>query len=139
MGAAAGSTSLPVVLAAVSVGDYHRAEGLVLVGGWLLLAGYGGVLWIIKREAGRVYYLLLRVLEAVLIVQAVTGIVLLATGGHRALLHYGYGGVFPFVVLGVAEVISRDLEKPPLHAVYTIAAFIVFGLMLRAYMTGVSG
>ncbi len=116
--------------------QFHRIEGFAIVVGWLVLFAWGVVLWVARRDAGRGYWGLLTLLQVLLGVQLVAGLVLLATGGRRPLLHYLYGAVLPAIVLVVAHVFTRGLEKPPYHVFFTVAAFVVFGLTARALMTG---
>jgi hypothetical protein len=100
---------------------FHELEGFVIVAGWGLLFLFGIGLFITKRDAGRLYWGLLTVLQVLLGVQ---------------LLHYLYGAVFPALVIGVCHVFTRGLEKPPYHLFFTIGSFFVFGLTARALMTG---
>jgi hypothetical protein len=118
---------------------FHRVEGLLIVAGWAVLFLWGVVLFIRKRDAGRFYWALLAVLQVLLGLQLVAGIVLLALGDRRPVLHYLYGAVFPAVVLGVCHVFTRGLEKPPFHLFFTFGAFFIFGLTARALMTGFGG
>jgi|SRR5215211_1768497 len=115
---------------------FHRIEGYAIVIGWGVLFGWGIGLFIRKRDAGRLYWGLLTVLQVMLGLQLLAGLVLFATGGRPALLHYLYGAVFPALVLVVCHVFSRGLEKPPYHLFFTIGAFFIFGLTARALMTG---
>jgi len=100
----------------------------------LFLFGVG--LWLTKRDANRVYWALLTVLQVLLVIQLLAGLVLFAEGGRPAVLHYLYGAVFPALVIGVCHLFTRGLEKPPYHLFFTIGAFFVFGLTARALMTG---
>jgi hypothetical protein len=115
---------------------FHRIEGFVIVIGWGVLFLWGVGLFILKRDAGRLYWGLLTVLQVLLGLQLLAGLVLFAAGGRPSLLHYLYGAVFPAIVLVVCHVFSRGLEKPPYHLFFTIGAFFVFGLTARALMTG---
>jgi hypothetical protein len=115
---------------------FHTLEGYVIVAGWGVLFLFGVGLFITRRDANRLYWGLLTVLQVLLGVQLVAGLVLLAGGGRPALLHYLYGAVFPALVLVVCHVLTRGLEKPPYHLFFTIGAFVVFGLTARALMTG---
>ena len=115
---------------------FHRIEGFAIVIGWGVLFLWGVGLLILKRDAGRLYWGLLTVLQVLLGVQLLAGLVLFAAGGRPALLHYLYGAVFPAIVLVVCHVFSRGLEKPPYHLFFSIGAFFIFGLTARALMTG---
>jgi hypothetical protein len=115
---------------------FHEITGFVIVAGWALLFLFGIGLFIAKRDANRLYWGLLTVLQVLLGLQLLAGLVLLVTGGRQPLLHYLYGSVFPALVLGVCHLLTRGLEKPPYHLFFTIGAFFVFGLTARALMTG---
>jgi hypothetical protein len=116
--------------------NFHRIVGFVVVAGWGVLFFWGIGLFLLKRDAGRLYWGLLAGLQVVLGVQLLAGIVLLAMGGRQPWLHYLYGSVFPAVVLVVCHVLTRGLEKPPYHLFFTWGAFFVLGLTARALMTG---
>ncbi len=118
------------------MGQFHKIEGELIVGGWLLLFVWGVVLFVIKRDANRLYWGLLTILQVLLGLQLLAGIVLLAMGDRRPLLHYLYGAVFPAVVLVVCHVLSSGLKKGPYHMFFTWGAFFIFGLTARALMTG---
>ena len=115
---------------------FHTLEGFVIVAGWGVLFLFGIGLFITRRDANRLYWGLLTVLQVLLGVQLLAGLVLLLGGGRQPLLHYLYGAVFPALVIGVCHVFTRGLEKPPYHLFFTIGAFFVFGLTARALMTG---
>lgn len=116
--------------------EAHRFMGFGIVGGWTLLLLLGVVLALRKRDAGRVYWGLLTVLQALLGAQLVAGIVLLVSGGRPPLLHYFYGVVFPGVVLVLAHLLTRALTKGPYHVFFTVAAFFNAALTARALQTG---
>jgi hypothetical protein len=118
------------------MGEFHRIEGFVIVVGWGLLFLWGVGLFLLKRDAGRLYWGLLAILQVLLVLQLLAGLALLVAGDRRPLLHYLYGAVFPAVVLVVCHVLTRGLEKPPYHLFFTWGAFFVFGLTARALMTG---
>jgi hypothetical protein len=115
---------------------FHTLEGFAVVVGWGVLFLFGIGLFITRRDANRLYWGLLTVLQVLLGVQLLAGLVLLVMGGRQPLLHYLYGAVFPALVLAVCHVFTRGLEKPPYHLFFTIGSFFVFGLTARALMTG---
>ena len=115
---------------------FHELEGFVIVTGWGVLLLFGIGLFITRRDANRVYWGLLTVLQVLLGIQLLAGLVLFAEGGRPAVLHYLYGAVFPALVIGVCHLFTRGLEKPPYHLFFTIGSFFVFGLTARALMTG---
>jgi hypothetical protein len=116
----------------------HKAIGFAIVGLAAVLPLWGLVALIIKREPNRWFWRALAILQAVLVLQLVAGIVLLATG-HRlpSLLHFLYGAVFPAIVLAVAHIIGRGLDdEEDTWKVFAVAGFFLFGLTLRALTTG---
>ena len=115
---------------------FHELEGFVIVAGWGVLFLFGVGLWLTRRDANRLYWGLLTVLQVLLGIQLLAGLWLLIAGGRQPLLHYLYGAVFPALVLGVCHLFTRGLEKPPYHVFFTIGSFFVFGLTARALMTG---
>jgi hypothetical protein len=115
---------------------FHLIEGYAIVGGWAVLLLFGIGLFITGRDANRLYWGLLTVLQILLGLQLLAGLVLLLGGGRQPVLHYLYGAVFPALVLAVCHLFTRGLEKPPYHLFFTIGAFFVFGLTARALMTG---
>ena len=115
----------------------HRFIGFAIVAGFLVLALWGLVAFIVKREPTRWFWRVLAILQVVLIIQLIAGVVLLLTGGRRGLLHYAYGALFPAIVLVGAHIIAREMEDPgDAWRVFAIAGFILFGLTLRALGTG---
>jgi hypothetical protein len=115
---------------------FHRLEGFVIVVGWGALFLWGIGLFILKREAGRLYWGLLAALQVLLGLQLIAGIVLLAMGDGRPLLHYLYGAALPAIVLVVCHLLTRSLQRGPYHLFFTWGAFFIFGLTARALMTG---
>lgn len=116
----------------------HEFIGYAIVGLAAILPLWGLVALIAKREPNRWFWHILAVLQGVLVLQLIAGIILLATG-HRlpSVLHFLYGAVFPAVVLVVAHVIGRGLEKEEdTWKAFAIAGFFLFGLTLRALTTG---
>jgi hypothetical protein len=120
----------------VRVIDLHRIQGIAIVAGWGLLFLFGLGLFITKRDAGRLYWGLLVVLQLLLGLQLIAGLIQLALGGQPETLHWVYGAVLPGGVLVVCHVLTRGLIRPPYHLFFTWAALLVFGLTGRALMTG---
>lgn len=77
-------------------------------------------------------------MEVILAVQIVAGIVLLAEGNRAdSWLHYMYGSVFPGIVIGVGQLLARDMAaEADRWKVMSWASIIAFLLVGRALMTG---
>ena len=114
----------------------HEVEGFVIVAGWGALFLWGVGLFVLRRDAGRLYWGLVAILQVLLGVQVVAGIVLLALGDRREVLHYLYGSLLPAIVLAICHVLTRSLQRAPYHFFFTWGALVVFGLTARALMTG---
>jgi hypothetical protein len=123
--------------------DIHTIVGFAVVAifaiGWLWpLAAL-----VVRRRPGERYWIWLTVAQVVAGVQALLGLILLAIGRRPSdWLHlvYGFG---PILILVIAHALAREGQKvkpgaepiPP-HLWFAFGAFIVFGLSLRALMTG---
>jgi hypothetical protein len=114
----------------------HEVVGFVIVTGWGLLFFWGIGLFLLRRDAGRLYWGLVTILQVLLGLQIIAGIVLLALGDRREFLHYLYGSVLPAIVLAGCHVLTRSLQRPPYHFFFTWGALVIFGLTARALMTG---
>ena len=123
--------------------EVHKYIGYVIVSAFGLLWFGPAVGWVIGKvvrrhvEPGRWFYPLLAALQVTLAVQIVVGLILLAVHGigARPVLHYLYGSLFPIIVLVVAHVVARNLERDQWVA-FAWAGFFCFGLTLRALFTG---
>jgi len=118
--------------------EIHAFIGYVIVGGWFVVFAWGGLAWWpFRREPNRSFWVLLGVLQGVLILQLAVGLTLWLSHPVPTWLHPLYGAVFPAIILVIANVLARgmDLEKDR-YKVFAIASFFVFGLTLRALMTG---
>jgi hypothetical protein len=132
-----GATMLASLPCDSAVCEVHAVIGFVIVGGWALLLLWGGGAFALRREPNPWFWRLLGTLQGVLILQIVVGIVLLTLGHRNDWLHYLYGSVFPAIVLVIAHVLARGLDdERDRWKVFAVAAFFVFGLTLRALMTG---
>jgi hypothetical protein len=114
---------------------FHKTLGLSLVAIFLVLFAWGTVFWIRNRDPGRLFWGLLAVGQVALGVQILVGATLFLLGNRRPWLHYSYG-LFSLLVIIVAHRFAKRYEGIE-WAVFAIAAFIVTGLLTRAYMTGV--
>jgi len=122
------------------VNPLHVAVGFSIVGAFALLMLWGLVAWILRKPSpGRVFWWLLTYVQVTIIVQLAVGLVLLATGGRRPVLHYVYGAVFPGLLLVTAHVLARERFQDRPWAVFAAAGFFCFGLTLRALQTGFLG
>ena len=115
----------------------HVVFGYGIVGGFALMLLWGGAALLVKRGPTAWFWRLLAVLQVVLIAQIVAGTVLLVAGHRQSLLHFGYGSLFPGIVLVVAHILGRGMESErDTLLVFTAASFFLFGLTLRALTTG---
>jgi len=127
--------SLPCVTFACEV---HAVIGFAVVAGWFAMFAWGLGAFVLKREPNPWFWRLLAVLQVLLTLQVIAGITLLALGKRAdSLLHYLYGAAFPAIVLIVAHVLARGLDREEdTWKVFAVASFFVFGLTLRALTTG---
>jgi zinc transporter ZupT len=121
----------------------HEVIGYAVVAlfaiGWLWPAGAA----IVRRDPGERYWQWLIVAQVVSVLQLVGGVILLVAGFRPTTwLHYVYGAG-PMLILVVAHGSARELQRGgpdrrPIRpsTVFAFAAFICFGLTLRALLTG---
>lgn len=115
----------------------HEIVGFVIVGGWLVLTVWGAVAYFTKREPNEWFWRILGIGQGILILQLVLGLTLWLSHPIPAFLHPFYGAVFPAIVLVVAHVLARGLDdERERWKVFAVASFFIFGLTLRALMTG---
>ncbi len=117
---------------------FHKYLGESLAGIFLLLFLWGTLFWIRNRDPGRYFWALLGLGQVLIGIQVLFGVTLLLTHHRRPWLHYSYG-LFPILVLYFAHRLSKTKFKGVEWAVFAVASAFVFGLLLRAYMTGVAG
>ncbi|HKP89471.1 MAG TPA: hypothetical protein VJT75_05795 [Thermoleophilaceae bacterium] len=79
----------------------HEILGIAVLVSNGLAAVWGAVAWS-RRDPSRVFWYLLRVAQAMVVVQAVDGVVLALDGRDVAAVHYVYG-IAPLVVSLVSE------------------------------------
>ena len=120
----------------------HRWLGAAIVAGFFLLMLWGLIVWVLRRrergrEPGSGFYRLLMVEQVAVGAQVIVGVVLGAIRGFGGppLLHFMYGGVFPVLVLVVAHVTARGMERDR-WVPFPWAGLICFGLTLRSLETG---
>ncbi|HYZ27597.1 MAG TPA: hypothetical protein VE570_00965 [Thermoleophilaceae bacterium] len=140
--------------------DVHVVVGIAVLATNLLAAVWGAIAWA-RRDPSVWFWYLLRVAQAVVVVQVTIGLILIATG-HRTAdeLHYAYGISLLVVTLvteamraGAAqreledvedvEALGRDEQRAIARrvvlremGVMTIGALLVTTLALRAALTG---
>lgn len=112
----------------------HRWLGLVLALLFLLIALLGLLSWIRNKDPSVWFWRLIATAQAGLVLLAISGVVLLATGGSRHWLHYAYGG-FPILVTVAAHRYSKRATGVE-WVVFALAGLVNFGLLLRGYTTG---
>lgn len=119
---------------------FHKILGGSIVLLFFVLFVWGTVFWIRNKNPGRYFWNLLAVGQVALGLQLLVGVTLFLLGNRPPAqpfrwLHYTYGA-FGLAVLIFAHRISKKFEGVE-WAVFAVASFFVFGLLTRAYMTGV--
>jgi hypothetical protein len=137
----------------------HEIVGVAVLASNGLAAAWGGIAWS-RGNPSKVFWYLLRVAQATVVVEAVVGVVLALGDHHAEAIHYVYG-IAPLVVSLVSEgaritvasaelasvddVESLDRRERILMArrivlreigVMTIGAILIVTLGLRALATG---
>ena len=123
--------------------EVHKYIGYAVVVVFGLLWFWPTTAWLlgkarrVRGEPGRWYWGLVAVVQVTLAVQIVGGLILLAIHGIHAkpILHYLYGSVFPIIVLVVAHVFARSMERDQ-WVPFAWGGFVCWGLVLRALFTG---
>ena len=141
---------------------FHAVVGIAVLASNLVAAGWGAVGWIRKdARASIVFWPLLRVAQATVVVEAVVGLLLVARGASAPDgLHIAYG-IAPLLISLVSEgmraaVAQRELEDVEdvdalersdqialakrvalgEMGVMTVGALLILTLALRAFQTG---
>jgi hypothetical protein len=137
----------------------HLVVGIAVLATNLAAGAIGGIAWL-RRHPSVVFWYVLRVAQAAVVVQVLLGAILLLAGNQADDLHYIYGAL-PLLVSLLAEAAragaaERELEGvdfdslPPDRqqrfalaivrretGIMAVSALVVFGLALRA--AGTSG
>jgi hypothetical protein len=138
--------------------DVHLVVGVAVIASNLLAGIWGGVAWLRRRPSVGFWYLL-RIAQALVVIQVLLGAVLLLLGYEPADgLHYVYG-LLPLLVALLAEgarsgMAERELGGMDFHSlprerqravalaivrnemgVMTLSVLVIFGLALRAGLT----
>ena len=141
---------------------FHAVVGIAVLASNLVAAGWGAVGWVRKdARASIVFWPLLRVAQAAVVVEAVVGLLLVARGASAPDgLHIAYG-IAPLLISLVSEgmraaVAQRELEDVQdvdalersdqialakrvalgEMGVMTVGALLIVTLALRAFQTG---
>ncbi|HZB07461.1 MAG TPA: hypothetical protein VE449_12810 [Thermoleophilaceae bacterium] len=141
---------------------FHAVVGIAVLASNLVAAGWGAVGWVRKdARASIVFWPLLRVAQATVVVEAVVGLLLVARGASAPDgLHIAYG-IAPLLISLVSEgmraaVAQRELEDVEdvdalersdqialakrvalgEMGVMTVGALLIVTLALRAFQTG---
>jgi hypothetical protein len=121
----------------------HAFAGFALLAiytvGWV----WGAGLLILDRRPNRWFWVWLSVAQVAAVVQALIGLILVLAGFRPTTwLHYVYGAG-PLVIFAIGHLMARELKGDATQgrflrpeAMFTAAAFISFGLSMRALMTG---
>ena len=116
--------------------------GIALISLWATLTFWALALWRLNYEETPTFWRVVSVAQILLVVQLLIGVVLLVMGGRPGepgwfdtLFHPLYGFVFPVVVLLFAHAQARAGARSA-HAIFALAAFVIFALNVRAFMVG---
>jgi hypothetical protein len=137
----------------------HEVLGIAVLASNGVAAAWGGLAWW-RGDPSKAFWYLLRIAQAVVVAEAVVGVVLALRGRHVEAIHYVYG-IAPLVVSLVSEgtritvasaevarvddVEALDRRERILMArrivlreigVMTIGAILIVTLALRAWATG---
>jgi nitric oxide reductase large subunit len=104
---------------------------------FMLAMGIWGLFGYVRGQAVSGSYAgSLVIAEALIVVQVLAGILLLATGLRPpSTTHYLYG-ISAILVLPFAWSYYRDRDQRQALLIYSLIAFFVFGLAVRGVMTG---
>lgn len=123
------------------MGAVHRWLGIAIVVLFIVVCLWGLVLRLLRRdEAPTAFWATQHWTENLLVVQIVTGLVLLAmgrrvVGAPLIWLHYLYGSVFPLIAVVAGRIAGLRREHREYVGV-SWGALIAFALTLRALQTG---
>ena len=107
--------------------------GLIITG---FIAVWSASLYVRKHAASGSYRATLVLTEGLFIVQGLVGIAMFLGGARpHDRLHWLYGPLLVIVLpIAASYLMGRESRREPL--VYGLAALFMFGLAVRAYMTG---
>lgn len=130
--------TLPFVNA---ITDIHLVVGWTIPAGFLALSLWSAWIFFRNRVPHDWYWNLLGTLQVVVGIQFVVGAVLFISGRRPVFegatwLHYVYGAFFPAALLLFAHRAGQGRFKEVPFVPFGIAAFLCFGLTVRALMTG---
>ena len=141
---------------------FHIVAGIAVLAANAVAAGWGAIGWLRKdARASIVFWPLLRVAQATVVVEVVVGLLLLARGASSPDgLHVAYG-IAPLLITLVSEAMRAGVAQRELDAVedldaldrpqqvavarrvalgemgvMTVGALLIVTLALRAYQTG---
>ena len=112
----------------------HLITGIVTAALIAVVVSWALVARLTHRSPGLAFEIAAQLVAALLVLQVIFGIAVLATHHHRSGLHYVYGvAALAAIVAGAA--LARALQRDR-WVVYAWAVFIAGLLVLRAMMTG---
>jgi hypothetical protein len=112
----------------------HIVTGIATAGLIAVVVGWALASKIANRSPGPSFEHAARGAGGLLGLQAIFGVILLASGHHRSALHYVYG-IAAFIVTVGGVLLARALERDR-WVVLAWSVFIAGLLVLRALMTG---
>jgi hypothetical protein len=129
------------------VGLHAYVLGYAVVGSWAVICFWSLALRLARYEDTPTFWRAVSVAQILLVLQLLAGLVLLVLyalgraglpGDGSAFdvsFHLLYGAGFPLIVLFFAHKWAREGRYHP-HAVFAVAALVLFGLTARAWQVG---
>lgn len=121
--------------------------GVPVFASWLVVAAWGLVLRLLRASETPVFWRAVSVAQILLGLQVLVGVVLLGAwalglglapvpgSAFHSVFHVLYGGGFPLLVLLVGHHWAREERYHP-HTVFALVGLVNFGLLFRAWQTG---
>jgi heme A synthase len=114
----------------------HSRLALTIILYTFAMGAWAAVIFFRRKEIDSSFWGALVIGEIVMLLQGVLGVILVITGARPAdILHFLYGVLVAFTWPG-AYVYTHARQGRAEAGIYAIVSFFIFGLAIRAQMTG---